>query len=252
MAAWPQGSVCRAGSRAGRSCRGSGMALAQLCTPCQLLPAWGEGDQAAKAAGSAQGTLHSTSLSWLQMATGTWQHPLVPSPGQTAHAGAVALLGLLLRGDLFATGQGGPWLTVPSHPLQGCGDPVGMSGKGGAVSQSWGHQAGGCSPCRIRLPVLPRYGRFYRCVALFHLPEGDENAVTAESLPLQQTRLLPSSALLLSLPSPSSQYPHEDPDAWAGPCHPILIPTPRHPIPRALVTLPGTRIPGTVGGTPQG
>lgn len=72
------------------------MALAQLCTPCQLLPAGGEWDKAAKAAGSAQGTLHSSSLSWLQMAMGVWQHPLVPSPGQTAHARTVALLGLLL------------------------------------------------------------------------------------------------------------------------------------------------------------
>lgn len=158
------------------------------------------------------------------MAGGVWQHTLVPSPGQTAHAGTVALLGLLPRGDPFAIGQGDLWLVVPSHPLQGCGSPVGMwggrrgEGRGGrtpscAVSQSWGHQAGGSSPCRIRLPVLPRYGRFYRCVALFHLPEEDENAVTAESLPLQQTQLLPISALLilLSLPSPSPQYPHEDP-----------------------------------------
>lgn len=123
-----------------------------------------------------------------------------------------------------------------------------------AVSQSWGQQARGCSPCRIRLPILPRYDRFYRCVALFHLPEGDENAVTAESLPLQQTQLLPSSALLLlfSLPSPSTRYSHEDPDAWAGLSHPIHIPNPRHPIPGALVTPPDTRIPGAAGGRSEG
>lgn len=91
---------------------------------------------------------------------------------------------------------------VPSHLLQGCGSPVGVWGAGRAVSHSRGHQAGGCSSCWIRLPVLPRYDRFYRCVALFHLPEGDENAVTAESLPLQQTQLLPSSALSFSSPCP--------------------------------------------------
>lgn len=119
-----------------------------------------------------------------------------------------------------------------------------------AVSPSWGHRAGGCSPCWIGLPILPRHGRFYRCVACFHLPEGDENAVTAESLPLQQTRLLLSSPLLLliSLPSPSPQHPQEDPNAWAGPSHPFHIPTPRQPHPRSLAPGPW----GQQGYSPMG
>lgn len=99
------------------------MALAQPCTPCPLLPAWGEGGQAAQAASSAWGTPYPTSFSWLGVPRGVHQHPLVPSPWQMARAGTVALLGLLLRGDLVATGQGDPWLVAPSPPSAGLQGP---------------------------------------------------------------------------------------------------------------------------------
>lgn len=120
------------------------MALAEPCTPCPPLPAWGKGGQAAQAAGSAWEAPHPTSLSWLGMPRGVQQHPLVPSPWQMARAGTVALLGLLLRGDPVATGQGGPWLMVPSPPSGGLRWPGGEVWGAGqrpswAVSPSWGH-----------------------------------------------------------------------------------------------------------------
>ena len=156
------------------------------------------------------------------------------------------LSGLLQGSDLVAV-----WQKAWQHPMLIATSSLSAGARkvwrGGqspscAVSLSWGHPAVGCCPCRIRLPILPHHGSCYRCVARLHLPEGDENAMTAESLPLQQTQLPPSSPLFIFIPTTyiGTPPPAQDPSAPST-----------SPLPGAPSQVPPSLAPGPQGDPPR-